>query len=372
MSVSWLAFDDRVIALEEVVSPVFSIHDVNARRDRVVVFSGQFLRSPELVYQEVADRFKTMGYMPILRRDGDRDVVMAYPAPALRGRSRRWVHVTLFVLTVITTLWAGTVQALGAFPSPSEFLTHWTAGLPFTVALLGILGVHEFGHYFVARYHGLDVSLPYFIPFPLNPFTGTLGAVIRIQSPFESKKSLFDVGIAGPLAGLAIAIPVVLLGLTRAELVAVQAGAGTATFAEPLLFQWLSRLVVGPRPEGTDLLMNPLLMAGWLGFLITAINLVPVSQLDGGHIAYSILGRYYKVFAWTVFALIALRTLIWNQTFLLMVIFIFLMGIDHPPALNDLTGIGRPRVLLGVLTLLFGLTLITLNPFSTGALVLAP
>lgn len=375
MTLPWFHFDERVLALEEALEGLFVVRDVELRSgDRLVAFKGECLRSPELVYEAVAPRFKALSFIPILRREAGFDVITAYPAPASRGRPRRWVNAVLFVLTVATTLLAGTYQALPSLPALAQpdgpadlfglLFNNLLLGVPFTVALLGILGVHEFGHYFTARHYGLDVSLPYFLPFP-SPYTGTLGAVIRIQSPFESKKALFDVGIAGPLAGLAVAVPVVILGLMRAELASFPPGSDVLVFSEPLLFRFLAHLIVGERPPGTDLVMNPLLMAGWIGFLITAINLLPVSQLDGGHIAYALMGRFHRPFAWAFFGVIVLITLLHSQAFVLMALFIFMMGIEHPPALNDLTHVGRSRVVLGVLTLLFALTLVTLTPFDT-------
>jgi len=365
----WISSNDRVLALEDDLHDVFAIHEVASRGGgQVVIFTGQFLRSPELVYSQITDSFRRLGYVPLLRQENGRDVLVAYPAPAAGARPRPMVNLVLFVLTVLCTLTAGTLQylvaadpaAVGLVPLLARVPANWVHGLPFTLALLGILGVHEFGHYFVARHYGLDVSLPYFIPFPLNPFTGTLGAVIRIQSPFESRRELFDVGIAGPLAGLVVAVPVIMLGLTQAHL----ARAEDALFNRPLLFQWLERLIAGPLPPGmgVDLESNALLMAGWWGLLITALNLLPVSQLDGGHIAYALFGRYHRQVAWSVFALAILATLM-NPGYIVMVVLVFFLGIEHPPALNDLTPIGTPRKVLGLATLLGLATIVTLQPF---------
>jgi len=330
-----------------------------------------------MVYNEIAERFRSRGFIPLLRQEEGKDIVVAYPAPAGAGRPRPVINLLLFVATVMSTLLAGAYQAVGADPLLAAamdrasaagllhlFLDNWTAGVPFTAALLGILGVHEFGHYFVARYYKLDVSLPYFIPFPLNPLTGTLGAVIKIQSPFESRKALFDVGIAGPLAGLAIAIPVTAFGLMTAKLTALPPGEDLFIFNEPLLFQWMARLIVGVRPEGSDILMNPFLMAGWWGFLITALNLVPISQLDGGHVSYALFGHHHRFVSWGVFLSAVLVALRFTHGFAFMLALVFLMGIEHPPALNDLTPIGTPRKVLGSATLLLFLTLITIVPFG--------
>lgn len=379
MSYHLIPSDDRVLGLEDDIREVFAVYDVSTRGGgQVIVFRGQYLRSPEMVYEQVAERFRARGFIPLLRKENGEDLLIAYPAPAVGGRSRLWVHIALFIATVISTVLVGTYQAVGSSEAMSAqleradstadllafFAANWTAGVPFAAALLGILGVHEFGHYFLARYYKLDVSLPYFIPFPFNALTGTLGAVIRIQSPFESRKALFDVGIAGPIAGLVVAIPVTAFGLMQAEVVPV--GADAFVFNEPLLFQWMARAIVGERPPGFDIIMNPLLMAGWWGFFITALNLVPISQLDGGHVAYALLGHRHRFLAWTVFALAALVAIRETPGFLLMLALVFMMGVEHPPALNDLTPIGTARKMLGIATLLAFLVLITIVPFSFG------
>lgn len=374
MSFQAIPYDERVLALEDAIHDVFAVTDSQVRGSGdVLVFAGQYLRSPELVFETVTPVFRRFGFVPLLRQEEGRDLLIAYPAPAIGKRSSWRLHGTLFVLTVASTLLAGVLQSAGqdlealkTLPDLARYFAgHWMNGVPFSAAILGILGTHELGHYFVARYYGLDVSLPYFIPFPLNPYTGTLGAVIRIQSPFESRKELFDVGIAGPLAGMVVAIPVVILGLMRATMEAIPAGGAATVFNEPLLFQWLARLIVGERPPGTDIIMNPILMAGWWGFLITALNLLPVSQLDGGHIAYAVLGRHQRRAGWLIFALAVAVGLLTSTPYLFMLFLVFLMGVEHPPALNDLTDIGTPRKLLGIAAMLLFLTLVTINPFPS-------
>lgn len=368
----------HVLRLETALGDAFDIHDVTDRGD-VVVFRGRYLRSPELLYEQVSPRFKALGYQTVLRQEKGRDVVIGYPMQATGRRSSPWLHLALFLLTVLSTGFAGALQWLGehgaevgldpaAPPGLGELarlvLTHWRGGLPFTVALLGILGVHEFGHYFMARRYKLDVSLPYFIPFPLNTFTGTLGAVIKIQSPFESRKSLFDVGIAGPLAGLAVAVPVVLAGLVNAKMGTIDPSQAGVSFGEPLLFQFLAWLIHGPRPEGQDLLMNPMLMAGWWGFFITALNLLPVSQLDGGHIAYGLLGKGHRYLARAFFLAAVVLSVLTSQGYIVMLLLVLFMGLDHPPALDDLTPIGLPRQILGWATLILFFLLFTPVPLS--------
>lgn len=368
----------RLLDLEAALGDTFLVHDITDR-GAVVVFRGRYLRSSDLLYEQVAPRFKALGCQTVLRQEQGQDLVIAYPLQATGRRSSPWLHLTLFLLTVLSTGFAGTLQWLGDHGAEAGLdaaaqpglgalarlvLTHWRGGLPFTIALLGILGVHEFGHYFMARHYKLDVSLPYFIPFPLNTFTGTLGAVIKIQSPFESRKALFDVGIAGPLAGLAVAVPVVVIGLLKAQVVKIDPSQAGVSFGEPLLFQFLAWLVHGHRGEGQDLMMNPLLMAGWWGFFITALNLLPISQLDGGHIAYGLLGKGHRYMARAFFLGAVVLSLLTSQGYIVMLVLVFFMGLDHPPALDDLTPIGLPRQVLGWATLVLFFLLFTPVPLS--------
>jgi membrane-associated protease RseP (regulator of RpoE activity) len=373
LTVDWIPSDDRILALEDGLDGAMAIHDVATRGGgSMVVFTGQFLRSPELIYNQISERFKAIGFVPLLRQENGQDTLIAYPAPAVAGRPRKRVNLILFLITVLTTVISGTLMAVFADQTIAldtttqlvqAVLANWTLGIPFAAALLSILGIHELGHYFVARHYRLDVSLPYFIPFiPIPPGSGTMGAVIRIQSPFESRKALFDVGIAGPLAGLAVAIPVVAVGMLQAQVAPVAADA--VFFGEPLLFQWLALLFGPARGPGTDIYMNPLLMAGWWGLLITAINLIPMSQFDGGHILYGLFGPAHKWLAWGMFviALLSFASFAISWNYVLMVAVAFLMGIEHPPALNDLTPIDLPRRILGIVTLLAFFILFTPHP----------
>jgi membrane-associated protease RseP (regulator of RpoE activity) len=219
----------------------------------------------------------------------------ALSAPPPRARRRRGgavVPVLLFLLTCLTTLLAGrtfagspTFDRFQASAAPLEWML---SGVPFAVTLLGILVVHEFGHYFTARTRGVAVSLPYFIPAPPMLFlAGTLGAIIRMRSAARDRNALFDIAAAGPLAGLAIALPAGLLGLAWSKLVPATPGAHIV-FGESLLTQLLVWLRFGSIPAGMMVFTHPMADAAWFGFLVTALNLLPAGQLDGGRIAYAL------------------------------------------------------------------------------------
>lgn len=219
----------------------------------------------------------------------------------------RWkTNLLLFAATVFTTLLAGVIYNHGgAIPDELGFfglLRALPSGWKLSVPLLAILLTHEFGHYFAARYHGVPASLPYFIPFPvLNP-VGTMGAVIAMPERIRSRNALLDIGAAGPLAGLVVAIPVLVIGLLGSKVEPIPEHGSIE--GQSLLYIALKRIVLGPIPDGWDVTLNATAMAGWAGLLVTMLNLLPVSQLDGGHIAYALFGpkqnRYARVLHWAL------------------------------------------------------------------------
>jgi membrane-associated protease RseP (regulator of RpoE activity) len=211
--------------------------------------------------------------------------------------SRPFVNVVLFLLTCVTTLLAGTAfsgsPTFDAFRRSTEGIAWVLSGLPFAATLLGILVVHEFGHYFTARKYGAAVSLPFFIPAPPFLFmAGTLGAIIRLRSPARDRNEMFDVAVAGPLAGLAVALPAAWLGLAWST---VMPAVPHMAFGESLLTKLLIWLRFGAVPDGMMVFTHPVADAAWFGFLVTAINLLPAGQLDGGRIAYAVFGRNHAV-----------------------------------------------------------------------------
>jgi membrane-associated protease RseP (regulator of RpoE activity) len=217
------------------------------------------------------------------------------------------VPVVLFVATVISTLYVGHLFVL-AYAAEAGLSAGATGtildGWPYALPLLGILVCHEMGHYVAARIHGIPVSLPYFIPVPF--FFGTFGAVIRTRGKLRSRRALLDVGASGPLAGMVVAIPCMVAGLALSQIRPLPAEPYQLE-GQSLLYGLLKRLVVGPIPEGSDVFLHPLAWAAWIGFLVTMINLIPVGQLDGGHVAYALLGRSYRTISrWTHAALVAL------------------------------------------------------------------
>ncbi|HWP85588.1 MAG TPA: site-2 protease family protein [Terriglobia bacterium] len=263
--------------------------------------------------------------------------------PEAPPRPKYWLHILLFVGTIGSTLLVG--------------------GWIYSAAVLTILACHEFGHYFVARHYRVPVTLPYFIPFPFSLF-GTLGAVIRMSPRIPNRRALFDIAAAGPLAGLAPAIPITFVGLTLSNPIhKANVPEGVIHFADPLLFKGLSWLALGPLGSDVDLLIHPLAYAGWVGMFVTALNLLPIGQLDGGHISHALFGRRSRVVAFAMFGgLLAFS--IWEQTFLWvpLLVLLFLFGIQHPRVQDDGRPLGRKRVAVGILLGVIFTTCFTLVP----------
>jgi len=272
----------------------------------------------------------------------------------LRSDKPRW-NVILFLLTCVTTFITGWVQN-----------GYWEAGLWYGGAIISILLAHEMGHYLMCRKYGIQATLPFFIPFPpyINPF-GTLGAVIKMESVIPSRKALFDVAVAGPLAGLALTLPAIYFGIQLSDVIDVHkaASGGSISLGESYLFARLSEFAIGHLSENQDVLLHPLAYAGWAGLFVTALNLLPIGQLDGGHVVYALLGKrhsYVAIIAFVAFAVVALF-IYPGWIFLLLLLFWF--GYKHPPTMDE-TPIDTKRILIGIFTLIIFALSFTPEPFK--------
>ena len=232
----------------------------------------------------------------------------------VRSQGTLWLHIILFLITVATTLLAGMYWA--EIKAPLQHLELLYRGIPFAGTLLAILFCHEMGHYVTARYYGMDVTLPYFLPSPPAimgmPFLGTFGAVIRMKSPPQHRCALLHVGAAGPIAGFCVALPAMIYAFATATQVPMDATRDGLYFASPLLLHIIGYIVIGPIPAGMTLTINSVGVAAWFGLLVTVFNLLPIGQLDGGHIVYALLGRQARYVSWAVIgALLVLGLLAW-------------------------------------------------------------
>jgi membrane-associated protease RseP (regulator of RpoE activity) len=271
-----------------------------------------------------------------------------------------WRHLILFLLTVGTTLLAGASHFasfyadFGSRPIDLSQTALWVNGLWYSASILAILGAHEFGHYFACRYYGVDATLPYFLPAPL-PLTGTFGAFIRIRQVIPGKRQLFDIGIAGPIAGFLVAVPVLLVGMSLSRVSALPDDMqGFVELGEPLLFQAVAWLVWGTPPDGYSVNLHPMAFAAWFGLLATALNLFPIGQFDGGHISYAVLGRKSTIVTLgTVAALIGLTFvssswIVWTA---LTVVMLLAFGPRHPRTVDEDIPLDRGRMMLALAAL---------------------
>jgi len=364
--------DDLVLVgdiLRRNVDDILAVSD-NGEKNGVFVFRGQLVTSPARALEILRDRFRRFGYTPYLRADGGSVLVQAWPTAVVKERSRVVVNVVLFVLTVVSTLLAGT-QFVGSptFDALRRDPSWWwlLSGVPFAATLLLTLGLHEFGHYFTARYYGVSVSLPYFIPVPPPFLFGTLGAVIRMRSPARDRTALFDIAVAGPIAGLVIAVPALILGIQWSVLAPVVPGAWV-TFGDSALTHAMVWLRFGTIPAGMKLYTHPVFDAAWVGLLVTALNLMPVGQLDGGRIAYAIFGRRHRMVGIATFvALLALGVVTWSLNWVVWGLFIFFfVGFHHGPPLDDVTPLSPGRRALGLACLILLLFLVPPVPIEIG------
>lgn len=324
-----------------------------------VRFQGTLVARPETTVAALRQRLEPYGFSPLLLSERE---ILILPTPAVgkRGEAERpWPQILLFVATVATTLFVGALQqGVNPFADPASLVSGW----PFSLSLLSILGVHELGHYFTARRYGVQVTLPYFIPAPIG--LGTFGAFIKMKSPIGDRQSLFDIGIAGPIAGLCLAVPILMMGLTMSEIVPAHGEVGIS-LGSPLLFTFVQELTLGPIPEGMDILLHPVAFAGWIGFFVTALNLIPLGQLDGGHIAYALLGRHSeKVAFFTAIVLVFLGIRFWPG-WLFWAFLGFILGFRHPPTMNEVTPLDPRRRLLAFGAFVLLLLLVTPAPFMS-------
>lgn len=357
--------------LRQVLSPHMEIeeYEILEPPQSAVAFRGRVLGDTGAAFDTFSRAFEAEGYTAMLRpgEDGTHRVV------AVQGVQddeppNAWVNLGLFLATLLTVLFIGAANALqyaeqfqGQEVSYDllSILSNLHRGIPFAGALMGILVAHELSHYVVARRYGSPVSLPYFIPMP--NLLGTMGAVITQKAPMRDRKALFDIGIAGPLGGLVLAIPLLFVGLSLSTVQAPPPGIDQALQeGNSLLYIAAKYVVFGeilPR-DGLDVWIHPVAFAAWAGLLVTMINLIPVGQLDGGHISYALLGRR----AWTVGYVLIAAMFGWGGFLLLrgnqaggfwaLWGFInLLLNRKHPPPLNDVTRVADGRVAVGVLML---------------------
>jgi len=368
-----IALESNVSKLQAQLNDVLNVHQVQVLQapDRVVSFGGQLLREPDNAFATLRERFQLLGYTPLLQRQSDGVVVIAQQGVITAQPTRVWVNVVLFIATLLATLLTGAVNEVGQMVPDANMILPLMlrrpvlllSGLPFSLTLMSILLAHEMGHYIVGRRYNAPVSLPYFIPLPIfSPF-GTMGAVIVQRAPFEERRSLFDIAVAGPLAGLVVALPLLVYGLATSKVGPITPGGlleGNSILYLALKYLIFGRVLPG---NGLDVYLNPVAWAAWAGLLVTSLNLLPVGQLDGGHTLYALFGRRAWPVAFGVVGLLVVMGFFWQGWFL-WAFLVLIFGVRHPAPLNDLSPMGLRRTLVGIGVLVLFVLTFTPVPLS--------
>jgi len=385
---------ESLAQLRSALNSVMALDGHTSLDDGTYEFRGRLVVESSEAFDHIYDRFTSAGYTPMLfRRNGQEVVVARRGVVKLRPLNPR-VNLVLFILTILSTLFAGMLY--GASPEVERALARSGGdpfsvifsnpalllnGLPYMLALLGILGVHEMGHYVLGRIHKADVTPPYFIPMPIG--LGTMGAVILLRSPIKNKRQLFDIGVAGPLAGLVIAIPLMIIGLATSPVMSDEQarllfglgpGAALPREGNSILYLLLKLLVHGRilPGGGFDVMLNAIAFPAWIGLFITSLNLLPIGSLDGGHVTYALFGRQqWRIarVAWLIMLggglfLLLTRFDLGLNVWLLWALLVQLFGVMHPPPLDDITPLDPRRRALGIFALILFLILIVPIPFS--------
>ncbi|MEN6592611.1 MAG: site-2 protease family protein [Methanobacterium sp.] len=314
--------------LEEHISRYFTIRNYSTDPENPYFMLGDYDTDR---FAQLTRELEEIGYTPWLDEiEGNYYLRLGESLP--RGKSRYHIQIILFIVTIATTIFAGYFFGSGSIID----------GIAFSVAIMAILGTHELAHYFAARKYDVEATLPYFIPAPT--LIGTFGAVINVKSPIPNKNALFDLGASGPLAGLIITIPVLFIGIYLSTVEPLQAG--SVIFNPPLLMSIIAYIVAPVVPEGYMLSIHPVAFAGWVGIVVTMLNLMPVSFLDGGHISRSIFKRkFHKIVS--VAGIIITVILGWIPMAVLMAIILFLSR-EHPGAMDNVGKLSRNRKILSV------------------------
>lgn len=381
---------DPTDLLRAAAERVMDIHDTTLGDGNpyVIRFRGRLRMDSVEAYALVSERFRPLGYTALFRHDGGSHAVLAVKGVVDPPASRIWVNYLMFGLTVLSVLFTGAVYYYEGRLPPS--LIGWLQGWPFVLSMLGILLAHELGHYFVARYHKVAVTLPYFIPLPiLSPF-GTMGAFIMLKSPPTNRRVLLDIGIAGPLAGFVVAVPVLIYGLMTSPVqpLTLLPGQGFSLDGNSIIYvlaklaifhqflpvpasygnlpSWLYMLryyLLGfPAPVGgRDVLLNQVAWAGWAGLLVTGLNLIPAGQLDGGHALYVLVGQRARRLVPFIIVILVGLGFFWPGWFLWAGL-IYFLGRTHAEPLDQITELDPRRKALAVLALVLFLLVITPIP----------
>jgi len=356
----WKSYPDEsnVEEIKRIVEKYFTVYDVKI--EDVIAFFIDLPIDEEILIQRfdfLRQDLKKRNLVPFLRkREGEFIIFIVYRKP-IKGRAA-WINIALFITTIVTTMLSGALLFLEQGEGWRELFSidKLLNGLIFfSLPLLAILGIHELGHYFTSRRHGVAASLPFFIPLPPNPILplGTMGAVISMREPIPDRRKLLDIGVAGPIAGFLVSIPILIIGLSMSSLISLsEIPEGAPLLGDNLFVLFLSHLMFNV-PHGYTISLHPTAFAGWVGLLVTAINLLPAGQLDGGHVVRAVLKEKHRYASFaTIIALAALTFIGIGNWLLFILLIVFLIGTEHPPPLNEYISLDTKRKLLALAALL--------------------
>ncbi len=369
------SFPDDLETVKGIVGKYFPIYEVRVEFNTISLSCNIEADKLEGGFEALRVEMKSSNFIPILKYKGGEYIIHVVKQPEMKFKSKN-INIIMLFATIITTILAGAILWIILIPENSIGFTSYTdiftfsnlanGAVFFALPLMLILGVHEMAHYWAAKKHGVAASLPFFIPVPpiFIPPLGTMGAFISIREPIPNKKALLDIGISGPIAGFLVAIPITAIGLILSADISIPAGYGDASggswmIGESTFFLMIRTLLFIPE----DIVLHPLAFAGWMGIFVTALNLLPAGQLDGGHIARAVLGDKARYASYAAFGLMLILGL-WYTGWIIFAMLIMMMGLRHPPPLNDITKLDGKRKALGVATALILVMCFVPIPFS--------
>lgn len=385
-------YESLINDIREIVADVMLINAQNVPRSRgelprepmamspasvyLVSFMGRLEVAPEVAYDLLDSEFKTRDLLPVFREGENGEHIIVVLEGRFRPEPRSWIpNAVLLVITLLSVLLVGAEMALNeiattdmreALRISENMFTELWRGLPYAVSIILILGAHELGHYFAARRHNLAVTLPYFIPFPFGLF-GTFGAFIQLREPLRNRKALLDVGASGPLAGLIIAVPVLLIGLATSTVGTMSMGGMVE--GNSIAYALAKIAVFGEfLPNGqNDVFVNQLAWAGWTGLFVTGLNLIPLGQLDGGHVMYALLGRRARALFYPLIAGLAVMTVLSGGALIFILLLLILLGRTYAVPLDDISKLDQRRRRIAIFTLVIFLLVFVPVPLSVSS-----
>jgi membrane-associated protease RseP (regulator of RpoE activity) len=360
------AFDIELLQRE--VGQRFPFYDMKSNINTVAFFCRIDEETLEEKFESLRLILSEKQYIPMIRFEHGEHIIYIIKKPESKKRKSVWVNIILLVATIFTTTLAGALQWIDIdqvdWINMISFTYLWQGFIFFSVPLLLILGVHEMGHYYASKKHHVDASLPYFIPLPPPFLLGTFGALISTREPIPDRKALLDIGIAGPLCGFLVAIPISLIGfflMQQHPLVVPSTTETNMVLLSPLLLQWMSSLFSIPE----NAIIHPTMFAGWVGIFLTAVNLLPAGQLDGGHVARAILKEKHKYISWVVVIVLVALSFFYTGWLMFAIIILLFIGTQHQPPLNEITRLDTKRKLLGLIILIIFILSFAPIPFQT-------